>query len=110
MADAQATLWLRGRFEPGRDYVLVLEARPGGASPAAPKRVAVEVNGMEVGEVASTGPAPSFESYRFRVPSNVLSRSPETLICFSAKAGPNAGGDSPDTRLAVKTVELRPLP
>jgi hypothetical protein len=110
MADAQATLWLRGRFEPGRDYLLVLEAQPGGASPAAPKRVAVAVNGVAVGEVATTDPAPSFESYRFTIPANVLSRSPETLICFSAKAPPNADRDPSPAGLAVKTVELRPLP
>jgi hypothetical protein len=110
MVDAQATVWLRGRFEPGRDYLLVVEAQPGDASPRAPKRVAVEVNSMEVGEVATTDPTPSFETYRFLVPSNDLSRFPNTLICFSAKARPNANGDPSEARLAVKTVEFRPLP
>jgi hypothetical protein len=106
MADAKANLRLRGRFEPGRDYVLVLEAEPSAATPEAPQRVAVDVNGVEVGEVVSKGPAPQFETYRFTVPASALSGSPETTISFAAKAGP---GDE-RARLAVMSLELRPRP
>jgi hypothetical protein len=107
MADAEATLWLRGRFEPFRDYWLVLEGRLRRASPA--ERVTVEVNGVEVGEVTFE-PATRLTTYRFPVPASVLSRSPDTLILFSAKAGPDAGERPPEVRLAVKTVELRLMP
>jgi hypothetical protein len=106
MADARASLRLRGRFEPGRDYALLLDAEPAAATPEAPKRVAVEVNGVEVGEVACADPDPRFETYRFTVPASALSRSPETTISFVAKAGP---GDE-EGRLAVRTFELRPRP
>jgi hypothetical protein len=106
MADAKANLRLRGRFEPDRDYVLVLEAEPSAATPEAPQRVAVDVNGVEVGEVVSKGPAPQFETYRFTVPASALSGSPETTISFAAKAGP---GDE-RARLAVMSLELRPRP
>jgi hypothetical protein len=110
MADAQATLWLRAAFEPGRDYVLVLEAQANAGSAAALERVAIEVNGIEIGEVASTHPVPSFESYRFTVPASVLSRSPDTVICFSAKGGTAPAGGRPEARLAVESVQLRPAP
>jgi hypothetical protein len=106
MADPRATVRLQGRFEPGRDYVLLLDAEPAAATPEAPKRVAVEVNGVEVGEVACADPDPRFETYRFTVPASALSRSPETTISFVVKAGP---GDE-EGRLAVRTVELRPRP
>jgi hypothetical protein len=104
MADAKANLRLRGRFEPDRDYVLVLEAEPSAATPEAPQRVAVDVNGVEVGEVVSKGPAPQFETYRFTVPASALTRSPDTTVGFSAKPGPGAE----EARLAVRTLEFRP--
>jgi hypothetical protein len=110
MVDAQATVWLRGRFEPARDYVLVLAGQVDDASSAGPTRVTVEVNGVEVGEVTSTNSTPRFETYQITVPASVLSRSPETLICFSAKAGTSADGDPASARLAVETLELRPRP
>ena len=109
MADADATVWLRGRLEPSRDYWLLLEAKAGDASPGAPERVAVEVNGVEVGQVTTISPTPRFESYRFSVPARVLSQSPDTVIRFSAKSGPSEG-DLPKARLALRTLELRLSP
>jgi hypothetical protein len=110
MVDENATLHLRGRFEPARDYALLIGAQPGPASPAAPKRVTVEVNGMEVGAVASTDPDPRFGSYRFTVPADVLARSPDTVIRFSANAAPGADGQASEAHLALKSLELRRLP
>lgn len=101
-------MWLRGRFEPGRDYALVLEAQANDASAAAPARVSIDVNGIEVGEVVSTEAAPRLEAYRFTVPASVLSRSPDAVIRSSADASPDAGGDAGDSRLAVKALALRP--
>jgi hypothetical protein len=110
MVDADATLWLKATFEPGRDYSLVVEAQPADASPSAPKRVLVRVNGVEVGRIVSTGPTSDFETYRFAVPTGVLSRSSDTGILFAAEAGPGGNGDRSNARLAVRTVELRPMP
>jgi hypothetical protein len=110
MADAEATLSLRGRFEPRRDYVLALEAQMSPSSTATPRRVTIWVNDVEVGEVLSSETDPRFESHRVTVPARVLSRSPVTVIGFSAQAGTPADGDSPEPRLAVRSVELRPLP
>jgi hypothetical protein len=110
MADPQATVWLRGKFEPSRGYWLVLEARlVGDVVPGSPERVAVSVNGMEVGQVAPVSPATTFETLRFAVPASVLARSPDTVIRFSAQAsGPGPG--SATARLALRTLELRPAP
>jgi hypothetical protein len=110
MADAEATLFLRGRFEPRRACELVLEARMSPPSTAGPQRVTIEVNGVPVGEVLSTDPDPRFERHRFTVPAAALSRSPETLIRFSAKADAPAGGDPPGARLALRSLALRPRP
>jgi hypothetical protein len=110
MADAEATLFLRGTFEPRRDYELEIEAQMSPPPTAAPQRVAVEVNGVVVGEVLSADPAPRFERRRVRVPASVLARSPETLIRFSAKAGAPADGDPAGPRLAVRSLALRPAP
>jgi hypothetical protein len=55
MVDADATVWLRGRLEPSRDTAIAQEA--GDASPGAPERMRVEVNGVESGR-ASTDPLP----------------------------------------------------
>jgi hypothetical protein len=110
MVDARATVFLRGRFEPARDYELRIEAQPGPASEAAPRRVTVEVNGVEVGAVLSTGPAPRFGSYRFKVPADALSRSPETVIRFSAGTEPSAEGAVSEAHLALRSLELRRQP
>jgi hypothetical protein len=109
MADARATLFLNVAVEPGRDYVLLLDGSLSGGSPETTGRVTVEVNGVEVGEVARGDPAGQFARYRMGVPRGVLSRSPQTTILFSVKAL-GAGPDLPDTRLAVQALELRPLP
>jgi hypothetical protein len=106
MADPQATVWLRGRFEPSREYLLVIEARPvGDLEPGSPAKVAVSVNGMEVGQVA-LGAEAGFETYRFAVPASVLSRSPDTVIRFSAQAL-GAAPCRETARLALRTLELR---
>jgi hypothetical protein len=107
MADPQATVWLRGRFEPSREYLLVIEARPvGELEPGSRAKVAVSVNGVEVGQVA-LGAGAGFETYRFPVPASVLSRSPDTLIRFSAQAPDGVPGRD-SARLALRTLELRP--
>jgi hypothetical protein len=71
--------------------------------------VTIEVNGVPVGEVLSTDPDLRFASHRVTVPAAVLSRSPDTVIRFSARAGAPAGGGPAEPRLAVKSVELRPF-
>jgi hypothetical protein len=109
MVDARATLFLNVAVEPGRDYVLLLDGSLSGGSPEPTGRVTVEVNGVEVGEVTPGDPAGQFERYRMAVPRGVLSRSPQATILFSVKAL-GAGPDLHDTRLAVQTLELRPLP
>jgi hypothetical protein len=107
MADPQATVWLRGKFEPSREYLLVIEARPvGGLEPGSPAEVAVSVNGVEVGQVA-LGAGAGFETYRFPVPASVLSRSADTLIRFSARAPGGVPGRG-TARLSLRSLELRP--
>jgi hypothetical protein len=107
MADPQATVWLRGKFEPSREYLLVIEARPvGELEPGSPAKVAVSVNGVEVGQVA-LGAGAGFETYRFPVPASVLSRAPDTLIRFSAKA-PGVVPGRETARLSLRSLELRP--
>jgi hypothetical protein len=107
--DPEATVRLRGTFEPGRDYALVLEVQPPGGSLVAPVSVAVLVNGVEVGRVTGVRPAPEFETHRYAVPAAVLARSAETVIQFSALP---SGGDTDraKARLALRTLELRPSP
>jgi len=108
MADPQATVWLRGRFEPSREYLLVIEARPfGDLETLSPAWVAVSVNGVEVGQVEAVGAAARFETYRFPVPASVLSRSPDTLIRFSAQT-PGAAPGRETARLSLRSLELRP--
>jgi hypothetical protein len=107
MADPQATVWLRGKFEPSREYLLVIEARPvGELEPGSPAEVAVSVNGVEVGQVA-LGVGAGFETYRFPVPASVLSRSADTLIRFSAQAPGGVPGRE-TARLSLRSLELRP--
>jgi hypothetical protein len=107
MADPQATVWLRGRFEPSREYLLVIEARTvGDLGPGSAAKVAVSVNGAEVGQVAP-GAEAGFETYRFAVPGGVLSGSTDTVIRFSARAPGPAPGHAA-ARLALRTLELRP--
>jgi hypothetical protein len=107
MADPQATVWLRGKFEPSREYLLVIEARPvGELEPGSPAEVAVSVNGVEVGQVA-LGAGAGFETYRFPVPASVLSRSADTLIRFSARAPGGVPGRG-TARLSLRSLELRP--
>ena len=109
MADPRATVRLRARIEPFRDYELVLEAQLDGASPPAPGRVRVEVNGVPVGELTGAGPAPPFEEYRLAVPAGVLARSPETAICFSASEGdPASPADPRGARLQKLELRTRP--
>jgi hypothetical protein len=108
MADPQATVWLRGRFDPSREHLLVIEARPvGDLEPGSPAKVAVSVNGIEVGQIAALGAGARFETYRFAVPASVLSRSPDTLIRFSAQA-PGAAPGRETARLSLRSLELRP--
>jgi hypothetical protein len=111
MVDPDATLGLKAAFEPGRDYSLAVEAEPTDGSPSAPKRVLIRVNGVEVGQVVSVSPTSTFETRRFVVPAAVLSRSPDTVILFSAEAVSGAAGRGrSNARLAVRSVELRPAP
>lgn len=109
MADARATVRLRARIEPLRDYELLLEAQLDDASP--PARVRVEVNGVQVGELVGAGPASSFKEYRLAVPASVLARSPETAICFAARDGhPASDTDPQGARLSLQRLELRSRP
>ncbi len=104
MADAEATVWLRGRFERSRDYSLVVVASLPGATP-----VSVEVNGVEVGELVSGTLEAPFDTYRFAVPASVLSKSTDTVVRFSARHA-GAHGDRPEARLALRTIQLDPAP
>jgi hypothetical protein len=108
MVDPEATLWLKGTFEAGRDYALELEAQAPGGSPAAPSAVVVDVNGEEVGSIVGASSAPGFASYRFTVPARVLAQAADTVVRFSARAGPNDDPRRPAARIAVRTLELRP--
>jgi hypothetical protein len=107
MVDPEATLWLKGSFEPGRDHVLIVEAQAPEGTAAEPKAISVQVNGVEVGRIAGTDLVPAFATYRFTVPTGVLARSAETVVRFSARSGPGEDPRSPTARLAVRTLELR---
>ena len=91
MVDPRATLFLKVAFEQARDYVLLLDGTLSGASPETTGRVTVEVNGVEIGELAPDDPIGQFRRYRMAVPRAVLSRSRQMTILFSVKnsgAGP----------------------
>jgi hypothetical protein len=108
MLDERASLWLRLEPRPDHDCVLTVDGLVTGGAPGAPGRVAVEVNGVAVGEVASN-PRGEVETYRLAVPRDALLRSPVTTIAFASKKA--AGGEGPgDSRLALQTLALELLP
>jgi hypothetical protein len=111
MADAEATLWLRGSFEPTRDYELVLAQRLSDAAAAARQRVSIEINGVRVGDVSPSEATGRFESCRLLVPGSVLSRSVDTVIRFSSEsAARTPHSDAGEPGFALQTLVLRPLP
>jgi hypothetical protein len=109
-ANARATLLLRARFEPARDYELVLEAKLDEESPPQSARVRVEVNGVPVGELTGVGPDSQFTEYRLAVPAGVLARSPETMIGFAATGDPASDADPGAAPVLLQTLELRSRP
>jgi len=73
--------------------------------------VRVEVNGVPVGELVGAGPASRFEEYRLAVPADVLARSPETTIRFSAmEASPPSDAVPRGARLSLRSLALRSRP
>jgi hypothetical protein len=103
MADAEATVWLRGRFEASRAYALVLV----GSLPA-PEPVSVAVNGVEIGRLVAGSVGNQCETRRLAVPAGVLSGSADTMVRFSATAGAGAGRST--AGLAVRSLEIDPVP
>jgi hypothetical protein len=112
MAGPRATLWLRVASDGNRDHVLVARAHLPDASPAAPGRVEVRVNGMSVGTISSTGTADAFETFELPIPRRAVRSSPNWTIALRAlKPGSDEDVDDPGaTPLAVQALEIRPQP
>lgn len=109
MGDSRAAVHLRARIDPARNYELVLEAQLDARS--APERVRVEVNGVPVGELVGAGPVSRFEEYRLAVPADVLARSPETTIRFTAtEDDPASDAVARGARLSLQSLALRSRP
>lgn len=106
MVDPRATLQLRMPSDPALDYRMVLRAQWVTTSATA-DRVAVQVNGVKVGELVSNLPGPPIEEHELSIPAAVLSRSPDTTITFSTEEPLQGEGRA---RFGLQTFELRRRP
>lgn len=106
MVDPRATLQLRMPPDPALDYQMVLRAQWVTTSATA-ARVAVQLNGVKVGEVVSNLPGPPIEEHELSIPATVLSRSPDTTITFSTEEPLQGEGRA---RFGLQTFELRRRP